>query len=65
MTKFVKGQYAYDPRFGFGIVREINLSKKTPVIIDFFNDTIEYTLDGKENSYELVPMLYLDKVEIK
>jgi hypothetical protein len=65
MTKFVKAQFAYDPRFGFGVIREIDLTKKRPVIVDFFNDTIEYTLDGKENSYELIPMLYHDKVEIK
>lgn len=51
------GDKMYDCREGWGVIREIKPSGIYPVIVDFYMDTIEYTLKGKSNESDLVPLL--------
>lgn len=50
-TIFELGQKVFDIRCGWGVVREIKEGSVTyPVVVDFFSEQSQYTLDGK--SYE-------------
>jgi hypothetical protein len=48
------GQKKFDARFGWGVVREV--SDKS-VKVQFAIDVCEYTLEGKDQSHQLVVML--------
>lgn len=56
---FKTGDQVFDIREGWGVVREVkDVSKGVyPVVVDFYEDTIEYTQEGKQFEDDNVAML--------
>ena len=53
----IEGDKCFDIRFGWGVVRSIELGKNYPVTVAFFQDVMEYTTDGKSDKEDNVSML--------